>query len=196
MNRTRTFIALPLSAAVKEFAAQWRHRLSKTDAQVKWVDSENMHLTLKFLGEVPTVELAEICQTVTSAVAEFEPMEIECDHVGAFPSTSRPRTLWLGIGAGDVAVVELQQHLERALNQLGFRQEHRQYHPHITFGRLRSSDRQAQALSQLLEVSDFGPTVNCLVQQVVVVASQLSRDGSAYQRLATIPLTGRSQAKK
>ena len=93
-------------------------------------------------------------------------------------------------------MMELQQNLERALNQLGFRQEHRQYHPHITFGRLKSSDRQAQALSQLLESSDFGPTVNCLVQQVVVVASQLSRDGPAYQRLATVPLAGSPEAKK
>ena len=73
MNRTRTFVALPVSAAVKELAAEWMHRLSKTGVDVKWVAAGNLHLTLKFLGEVPTIELAEICQRVTSAVANCEP---------------------------------------------------------------------------------------------------------------------------
>lgn len=195
MDRTRTFVALPLSATLKQFAAGWKERLSRTDAQVKWVASENLHLTLKFLGEVPAVELIEVCRTVTSAVTEFAPVEIECDHVGAFPSSHRPRTLWLGIGAGDQAVIALQEELERGLSPLGFRREHRQYHPHITLGRLRSSQREVQQLSQLLQPSDFGPTATCLVQQVVVVASQIGRDGPLYQRLATIPLDGTGDGK-
>ena len=188
MDRTRTFVALPVSAAVKQLAAHWMQRLGQVADSVKWVPAENLHLTLKFLGEVPTVELAEICQRVTSAVAALEPLEIECDHVGAFPSSSRPRTLWLGIGAGGQQVSQLQESVERGLSQLGFRREQRQYHPHITLGRLRSSPASSPELSSLLEPADFGTPVTCLVEQVVVVASQISREGPHYQRLATIPL--------
>lgn len=188
MNRTRTFVALPVSAAVKQLAAHWMQRLGQVADSVKWVAAENLHLTLKFLGEVPTVELAEICQRVTSAVAALQPLEIECDHVGAFPNSSRPRTLWLGIGAGSQQVSQLQESVERGLNQLGFRQEQRQYHPHITLGRLRSSPASSPELTSLLEPADFGTPVTCLVEQVVVVASQKSREGPHYQRLATIPL--------
>jgi 2'-5' RNA ligase len=188
MDRTRTFVALPVSAAVKQLAAHWMQRLGQVADSVKWVATENLHLTLKFLGEVPSVELAEICQRVTSAVAALQPLEIECDHVGAFPNSSHPRTLWLGIGAGSQQVSQLQESVERGLNQLGFRREQRQYHPHVTLGRLRSSPASSPELTSLLEPADFGTPVTCLVEQVVVVASQKSREGPHYQRLATIPL--------
>ena len=188
MDRTRTFVALPVSAAVKQLAAHWMQRLGQVADSVKWVATENLHLTLKFLGEVPSVELAEICQRVTSAVAALQPLEIECDHVGAFPNSSRPRTLWLGIGAGSQQVSQLQESVERGLNQLGFRREQRQYHPHVTLGRLRSSPASSPELTSLLAPADFGTPVTCLVEQVVVVASQKSREGPHYQRLATIPL--------
>ena len=188
MNRTRTFVALPVSAAVKELAAEWMHRLSETGVDVKWVAAANLHLTLKFLGEVPTIELAEICQRVTSAVADCEPLEIVCDHVGAFPSAERPRTLWMGVGAGEEAVFQVQQQVEQALMEMGFRGEHRQFHPHVTLGRLRSSLATSGALAEVLQTANFGSAVTCLVSQVVVVASQLGRDEPQYQRLATIPL--------
>ncbi len=188
MDRTRTFVALPVSTAVKQLAAHWMQRLDQDAQSVKWVTVANLHLTLKFLGEVPKVELAEICQRVTSAVADTEPMEIECDHVGAFPSSSRPRTLWLGIGAGAQQVIQLQESVEQGRQQLGFRREGRQFHPHITLGRLRSSAASSPALSGLLEPADFGTPVSSLVEEVIVVASQISRDGPDYQRIATIPL--------
>lgn len=188
MDRTRTFVALPVSTAVKQLAAHWMQRLGEGAQSVKWVPVDNLHLTLKFLGEVPTVELAEICQRVTSAVAAWQPLEIECDHLGAFPSPSRPRTLWLGIGAGAEQVSQLQESVEQGLQQLGFRRERRQYHPHITLGRLRSSAAASPALSGLLEPADFGSSVTCLVEDVLVVASQMTREGPDYQRIATISL--------
>ena len=188
MNRTRTFVALPVSAAVKELAAEWMHRLSKTDVDVKWVAAENLHLTLKFLGEVPTIELAEICQRVTSAVANCDPLEMVFDHVGAFPSAERPRTLWMGVGADDEAVLQVHEQVEQALMEMGFRGEHRQFHPHVTLGRLRSSLATSGALAEVLQTANFGPAVTCLASQVVVVANQLGRDEPQYQRLATIPL--------
>ena len=188
MNRTRTFVALPLSRAVKQLAAHWMQRLNESAQNVKWVAVDNLHLTLKFLGEVPTVELAEICQRVTSAVSAWPPLEIECDHLGAFPSSSRPRTLWLGVGAGAEQVSQLQEAVEQSLQPLGFRRERRQYHPHITLGRLRSSVASSPDLPGLLDAAEFGSPVGCLVEEVLVVASQMTREGPDYQRIATISL--------
>lgn len=188
MDRTRTFVALPVPVVVQDLAAEWITRLEETGASVKWVMPANLHLTLKFLGEVRTVELAEVCQRVTSAVATHDALEISCDHLGAFPSIERPRTLWLGIGDGQEAVAQLQQSIERSLETLGFRTEHRQFHPHVTLGRLRTSPSQASSLTEALHAATVVPAVTCTVSQVVVVASQLGRDEPQYQRVATIPL--------
>jgi len=115
-------------------------------------------------------------------------LEMVFDHVGAFPSAERPRTLWMGVGAGQEAVLQVHEQVEEALMQMGFRGEHRQFHPHVTLGRLRSSLATSGALAEVLQTANFGPAVTCLTSQVVVVASQLGRDEPEYQRLATIPL--------
>ena len=89
---------------------------------------------------------------------------------------------------GAEQVSQLQESVEQGLQQLGFRRERRQYHPHITLGRLRSSVASSPALPGLLDAAEFGNPVGCLVDEVLVVASQISRDGPDYQRIATIPL--------
>lgn len=180
----RTFVAVELNPAVRGRAEQLIQLLRVTGADVKWVDTLNMHLTLKFLGDVRSQEIPRVCQTVQRAVAKVEPFEMEICGAGAFPNAQRPRTLWLGAGSGAEEMVALHGHVEAALGKLGFRKEHRRFHPHFTIGRLRRGGPAVAELGQILiENADFDAgRIN--VSQVVVFSSRLDRPGPTYEALS------------
>src|SRR6185369_11266744 len=97
MPRTRTFIAVELGPKVIRRAGDLIDKLRVTSAVVNWVRPQQMHLTLKFLGDVLDIETPDICRVVSQAVSEIEPFEIICRGAGAFPDIQRPKTLWIGI---------------------------------------------------------------------------------------------------
>ena len=166
-------------------------RLSSTAAKVRWVEPHNLHLTLKFLGDVDLLDIPELSEAVTGAVAELPPFEIEALAAGAFPDLHNPRTVWLGIGRGAEEMVELHGAVERALTTLGFRREQRRFRPHLTLGRVRGTGLGNLELSERLgKLADF-PGGMSSVEEVVVFSSELGRDGSVYEVLATAALGGR-----
>ncbi len=91
----RTFVAVDLPGEVKQLAGQLIERLRPTTANVKWVTPDQMHWTLKFLGDVDLVDVNGICANVAAAVAPFEPFDVEVWGAGAFPDLANPRTVWL-----------------------------------------------------------------------------------------------------
>ncbi|MHC4179990.1 MAG: RNA 2',3'-cyclic phosphodiesterase, partial [Planctomycetota bacterium] len=97
----RTFIAVEINSAIRQRAEQLAEQLSAAGADVKWVAPDNLHLTLKFLGEVASQEIPPVCEAVRQGAAEVKPFELEVRGAGAFPNTRRPRTLWLGVGRGE-----------------------------------------------------------------------------------------------
>ena len=112
MDTLRTFIAVELPKAVTHRAGQLIDRLNVTSAKVKWVEPHNMHLTLKFLGDVNTRMIPDVCQAVSTAAEPLEPFDLQCCGAGAFPSSQRPRTVWLGAGDGEENVLELHDKIE------------------------------------------------------------------------------------
>jgi 2'-5' RNA ligase len=188
MAKIRTFIAVEASQAIKSQAALLVDRLAQTRAHVKWVAEEQMHWTLKFLGQVESNEVPRLCQTVAARVEGFRAFEILASGAGAFPNSQRPRTLWLGVEQGSDAFVCLHQRVEESLLDLGFRREHRRFRPHLTIGRVR---RSPQGIAELAEAvagqADFlaGPMP---VPELVLFASRLRRTGPQYQPLCRIPL--------
>lgn len=186
----RTFIAVEMSPEVRSRAQQLVSRLQTTAAKVTWVKPEAMHLTLKFVGEVDLIDIHDVCQAVTGAVAEIPPFEIDVHGAGAFPTVGRPRTIWLGVGRGEAEMVELHEAIERALAGLGFRQENRRFRPHLTLGRVRG-DRDLRELGQLIsQHTDYSGGV-ASVDEVVVFSSELEADGPVHEPLAVAPLNGR-----
>ena len=107
MSKIRAFIAAEVSPDVRLRARELTAKLSQTPAKVKWVAPENMHLTLKFLGDVEATSIPEVCQAVAEAVGELRPFAVHCRGAGAFPNASRPRTIWIGVdgGADQIAVL-------------------------------------------------------------------------------------------
>jgi RNA 2',3'-cyclic 3'-phosphodiesterase len=156
---------------------------------VKWVEPENLHWTLQFLGDLTDVEMAEVCLRTVRTAAKHEGFTLEARGVGAFPSNQRPRTLWLGAGEGAESVVALQADIEAALSSLGFRGENRQFVPHLTLGRVgRGADGGRMLSERLAKLADFDAGAQG-VDAVTVYASELGPQGPTYHVLARAPLT-------
>lgn len=186
--KVRTFIAAEIPREVQDRAASLIARLQGSDAKVKWVRPEQLHWTLKFLGDVELEEIPAVCARVTEAVADIRAFDVEAHGAGAFPDPRRPRTVWLGVSRGAEEMVELHAAVERSLVPLGFRAEGRKFRPHVTIGRVRNSPVGIAELGRLItENADFDGGVST-VFEVVVFSSELHRDGPTHQPLAHIPL--------
>src|SRR5262245_6565294 len=134
--RIRTFIAVTVSPGIRQAALKLAGILGPVVGDVKWVAPENMHWTLKFLGEVEQLELHAVCSAVSTAALEIDPFDLEARGAGAFPAPDRPKTLWIGAGVGAQAMVALHDAIQRKLTRLGYRSEHRRLVPHLTLGRV------------------------------------------------------------
>jgi 2'-5' RNA ligase len=192
MQRTvRTFIAAEISSDVRTKARRLISLLAQAPAKVRWVEPENLHLTLKFLGEVEMLEMPRLCEVVTAAIAELPPFDLEMQGAGAFPSLERPRTLWLGIGDGEEAMIELHDALDKSLAELGFRPEQRRFKPHLTLGRVRNSEQGVTELAELIREHHEFPGGITDVAEVVVFSSEMDRDGPTHEPLCHAPLAAR-----
>lgn len=190
MARFRTFIAVELAPRVASRAGELIDRLRVAAAQVNWVKTQHMHLTLKFLGDVQDTETPDICRVVTEVARRFEPFEITCRGAGAFPSAEHPRTLWIGIEDGAEELCALQAALEAALkDQLGFPKDARRFQPHLTIGRVKHEPPSARGeLAQLLtQLANFDADLS-VIDELVVFASSLGRGGPTYEALGRAEL--------
>ena len=190
----RTFVAVDIDTAVRDCAAELIDEFSAAGADVKWVQPHNLHLTLKFLGNVDSGEIHQVCGAVQRAVGDVAPFDFELRGAGAFPNANRPRTLWLGVGRGEKEMAELNKLIESPLAKLGFPKESRRFHPHLTIGRARRGGPGVGELGKLIgQYADFelGRTT---VSEVIVFSSQLDRSGPTYEALARAELRGRSRA--
>lgn len=187
MSTVRTFIAVECSGGVSSRAAALIERFRSAQAKVSWVKPEQMHWTLKFLGDVELTRTAEICQAVLQAVTPLASFEMEVQGVGAFPSTAKPRTLWVGAGAGSEKMVALSEAIDERLAQVGFPVEGRRFTPHLTIGRVRGQQNMAELGRQVAAQSDT-PIGTQWVEEVTVFSSTLERDGPVYDVLGRAEL--------
>lgn len=189
MHTIRSFVAIPLSPQVGKNARNLIRDLSEERDGVQWVPIDNLHLTLKFLGDVVDREVPQVCLAIRQVCAAMEPFGIELAGTGGFPSIDRPRVLWAGIVDGGEALIDLVSRLEIALADLGFKPEPRDYRPHLTLGRVRGSNRIAttDVITKLTRYTHrrLGAME---VDQVRLYASYLDKAGPTYHVMDTIPL--------
>ncbi|MHB0913428.1 MAG: RNA 2',3'-cyclic phosphodiesterase [Armatimonadota bacterium] len=181
----RTFIAVPLPAEVRREVAGIERALTASEADVRWVSEENLHITLKFLGDVERTDA--VAKAVRSAVAGFPPFRAALAGVGAFPKPSRPSVIWVGVSEGKAALAELAERVEAAMESLGFAREIRPFSPHVTVGRVRTS-KNLERLREIIERM-HGEAGSFEVRQVAVMRSDLSRSGPTYTPIAEAPLS-------
>jgi RNA 2',3'-cyclic 3'-phosphodiesterase len=191
MKKTlRTFTAVEVTGAIRARAKELIAALDGTTADVKWVEPQNLHLTLKFLGEVHEREIANVCNAVARGAAKVRPFEAEVRGAGAFPTAARPRTVWLGVAEGDEPMIRLHDAVEAELAELGYREEHRRFQAHLTIGRVRGTGPGIAELGQRIEQHADFLAGRMTVSKATVFASTLTPDGPIYDVLGTATLGG------
>jgi 2'-5' RNA ligase len=189
MARLRTFIAVDLGKAIRDRCVALQEVLARAGTDVKWVEPENLHVSLLFLGEVEDRDAADLCRAVAEVCAGHAPFAMHVETAGCFPNPRRPRVLWVGVGEGKAELVALHDALEPPLLELGcYRREERRYQPHITLGRVRG-DRPADALAAALQRQAGWQGGVTQVQEVRVLSSELTPQGPIYTVLSRAPLS-------
>ncbi len=189
MARIRTFIAVPLSDAIRAEAVSMQDELARAGTEVKWTEETNLHVTLIFLGEVQAEEVPAVCRIATEAAQGVGPFRMSIEGVGCFPNPRRPRIIWIGVGEGTQEVVLIHDALEPPLMDLGYRREDRKYTPHITLGRVKS-DRPTDRLATEIAKHAGWKGGETVVQEIHVMGSELTRDGPVYTVLGRVGLSG------
>jgi 2'-5' RNA ligase len=200
MNQVlRAFIAIELPSEVQKKLSQVIQRLQEPlrDVSIRWVKPHNIHLTLKFLGEVSLNNLETIKQILVKEAAEVSPFEFSIGELGAFPNLKRPRVLWLHVVAPP-ELLALQRAIDIKTERLGYVSEERTYSPHITVGRVnRQVDAQdIHLISTLLQKTHIGLVEVVRVSTVTLFRSDLHPDGSVYTPLAVASLKNSNPAKR
>jgi 2'-5' RNA ligase len=188
MPRIRTFIAIDVDDALRDRLVALQETLARAGSEVKWVEPDNLHLTLLFLGEVEMKEVHAVCRAVADTCREHHVFPLTVERVGGFPNARRPRVLWAGVGEGAEDVVALHDALEPPLLDLGYyRREERHYTPHVTLGRV-PNDGSADRLALAVEQQAQWRGGQQLVKQVLVMSSELTSNGPLYTVLSRAKL--------
>jgi 2'-5' RNA ligase len=191
MARLRTFIAVDPGKAIRDRCVALQESLARSGAECKWVEPENLHVTLLFLGEVVDRDVPALCNAVSEVCAKQVAFATSVESAGCFPNPRRPRVVWVGVGEGAPELVALHDALEPPLLALGcYRREERQYTPHITLGRVKGERAPADKLALALarQVKWQGGATE--VREILVLSSELTPQGPVYTVLSRAKLLG------
>lgn len=182
----RCFVAVELNDGIKEKLTKAQELFRRLDGKITLVKPSQMHLTLKFLGEVPDSQITEIAGKMKSAAGKIKPFDCEIEGLGAFPKPESPKILWIGIKQND-SLAELFHSIEDELVKIGFPSEQRDFKPHLTIARIRGRINRFLCRQIITENINFSAGVQP-VDNFILVSSELRPSGAVYTQLATIPL--------
>ena len=180
MARLRTFIGVDLGQQLRDRCIAMQENLARLGANAKWVEPDNLHVTLLFLGEVDERDVPDVCKAAAAVCAEHDAFTLSVEKIGCFGSPRRPRTFWAGVGEGAAELIALHDALEPPLLDLGcYRREERQFTPHITLGRAKGADASDQLAAALKKYATWNAGA-VEVREILVMSSELTRDGPIY----------------
>jgi len=182
----RTFIAIALPADIRGLITRFQETARSAGGDVKWVRPESLHITLKFLGDVPKERIETVCEAVRLSATGIPPFSISMEGAGAFPNEKKPRVLWVGISEGRDRLIDLAGRLETEMAKIGFEKEERAYSAHLTMGRVRSSAGIGAVIERMRTAGFAGGRFEA--GEVVVMKSDLEKSGAVYTALGTIKL--------
>ena len=185
-NKIRAFVCLELPENIR--AAVDRHitgPLKETGVKCSWVKPDNIHLTLKFLGDVPEKMIPKITDTLKEAISKYRRGKYSLSKVGTFGGR-RPRVVWAGIDGNIEAIAEMAKSIDNAMAKLGFEREKRKFSPHFTVGRIRKPQGTDRLLSRIKGIKV--PSDEFDLGKVILMKSVLSPGGSIYTPLAEFVL--------
>jgi 2'-5' RNA ligase len=181
----RAFIAIALPQEIRDFLEGIQNQLKPHGADVKWVEPRNIHLTLKFLGEIDESKLNRVSVILDEVAGLLPPFAVTINAVGAFPKITSPRVIWAGIDKGDGEIKKIAQELEERIAEIGIPKEERRFSSHITIGRTRSGlslDKLAGGLEKTALLAKDARQ-EFLANKITLFKSTLTPKGPIYEIL-------------
>ena len=178
----RVFIAIEINSEIKDKLSEYLSKLKRTGADVKWVSTENIHLTLKYIGYIEKEDLINLNIIINDAVCSVEPFSISIGNIGAFPSLNKPRVVFVCVQERGNNLLRIFEKLDKGVGQLGIKKESKKYVGHITLGRVKSQKN----ISKLKNTLNAG--LECFfgrekVTSLSLIQSKLTPTGPLYTRL-------------
>lgn len=190
MARLKLFTGVNVGPAIRSNAAALQQSLAKCGAIVKWVEPENLHVTVNFLGEVDDRDLHGICRALATVGKQESPFRLLLSGVGAFPTPRRPKVIWAGIADGAESLMRIHAASEPRLLEMGvYRREERGYTPHLTLGRTKDEADGQLIANELSKYAEWHGG-DCYVEELLLFTSELRREGPVYSVAARSPLSG------
>lgn len=193
MSVIRAFIAIKLSPEILEHISQMSMDLKSRleGVSIRWIPTENIHLTLKFLGNVSTSNLEMLKEILAGVVSNHSECDISVGGLGAFPKPQNPKVIWVGMEVPQ-ELGALQHNIEIETARLGYSREHRPFSPHLTLGRVsrNANTEDVHTISEVLEDFKVGFLGAARVKNVHLFRSDLKPSGAVYTSLYSFPLVG------
>jgi 2'-5' RNA ligase len=183
----RSFIAIDLPEETRKALAAVQEQLKQSRARVRWVRTNSIHLTLKFLGNIHPAQVEDIALAVAEEIRDHPPITLRAAGLGAFPSRRKPRVIWIGMEGEVQRLTRIQARVENALEPLGFVREKRPFQPHLTIGRVKDRSR-LQALIDAMATLDMEPFNSFDADEIILYKSDLRPTGAIYTKLHRMPL--------
>jgi len=193
MSVIRAFIAIDLPSEVQDCLRQILTQLNEQmgDVPVRWVAAENIHLTLKFLGDVSTNNIQVLTELLEAETANQKPMVISVGGVGAFPKIRSPRVIWVGVEAPQ-ELVALQRQIDSHTARIGYARDRRPFSPHLTLGRVsrNATPQDVRKIGDVLASQKIGYLGVARMRAVHLYRSDLKPSGAEYTKLFTASFKG------
>ena len=178
----RTFIALELPPSVISLLEKVQEDLKSMKLRAKWVRPENIHLTLKFLGNINPGDIDKIGGAMMDTVDEFTAIDLVAGGIGVFPGIKRPRVIWVGLGGQIQLLFAMQRLLEDNLADLGFKKEKRPFKGHLTLGRFRQTVN-PDTIRQIMREHANLSSEEFTAKRIILFKSDLKPTGAVYSQL-------------
>jgi len=191
MEKIRSFIAIELPQELKLALSRLQGELkSASSVPVRWVDPGNIHLTLKFLGDIDPAVTGQITATLENAAQGTHPFDIEASGLGVFPNMERIQIMWVGLAGELEKLGQLQKRIDTCLTPLGFPPETKAFTPHLTLARVRDYARrdERKSLGEIINGTSFEQKYKIKVNAILLIKSQLTQEGPIYSRISTTAL--------
>jgi RNA 2',3'-cyclic 3'-phosphodiesterase len=196
MSLLRAFIAIELPKQIQDAVEKQTSRLRQTlgNGCIRWVPPQNMHLTLKFLGDIAASHVDFLKQLLSREAESHPPFDMQISGLGSYPTSRRPRVLWAGLHTPG-ELVSLQKSIEAGTTRLGYEQEEHAFSPHLTLGRVRptASPVDMQKIRTALDTIQLGNIGTARVDSIHLYKSDRLPSGSMYTKLFSAPLTKRGE---
>ncbi len=178
----RSFIAIELPETVIATVREIQNSLKARNLKMKWVRPHNMHLTLKFLGDIKLADVENIGREMSRAAKSYWPFSLSAKGLGVFPTIKRPRVVWAGLRGDMAALIDMQKDLENRLGKIGFPKEGRPFRGHLTLARIKGRIDSKSLLDSMSEIGHFeSPVFDA--DELILFKSELKPTGAVYTKL-------------